>query len=90
MTKKQLIKATSIFVALFLVSIFNSSAETTKPNIIVFMADDMGIGDTSAYLDLELIPGTEPLTKTLSTPKIERFAKQGITFTDAHAPGSSC
>ena len=90
MTKKQLIKATSIFVALFLVSIFNSSAETTKPNIIVFMADDMGIGDTSAYLDLELIPGTEPLTKTLSTPKIERFAKEGITFTDAHAPASMC
>ena len=61
-----------------------------KPNIIIFMADDMGIGDTSAYLEINLMEGTEPLSKTVKTPHIEKFAKEGMIFTDAHAPASMC
>ena len=41
------------------------------------MADDMGIGDTSAYLEINLMEGTEPLSKTVKTPHIEKFAKEG-------------
>ena len=55
-----------------------------KPNIIIFMADDMGIGDTSAYLDINLMEGTKPLSKTVKTPHIEKFAMKGMIFTDAH------
>ena len=62
----------------------------TKPNIILFIADDMGIGDTDAYLNISLIKGSKPVGKTLKTPYIEKFAKQGIIFTDAHAPASMC
>ena len=62
----------------------------SKPNIILFMADDMGIGDTDAYLNISLIKGSKPVGKTLKTPNIEKFAKQGIIFTDAHAPASMC
>tara|TARA_Y100000588_G_scaffold313036_1_gene339969 strand:+ start:174 stop:2282 length:2109 start_codon:yes stop_codon:yes gene_type:complete len=54
------------------------------------MADDMGIGDTSAYLGINLMPNTKPIAKTLRTPNIERFGKQGMIFTDAHAPASMC
>ncbi len=54
------------------------------------MADDMGIGDTSAYLGVKLMPSAKPIAKTLKTPNIERFAKQGMIFTDAHAPASMC
>ena len=61
-----------------------------KPNIVFFMADDMGIGDTSAYLDVSLIKGSKPIGKTLKTPRLERFAKQGMIYTDAHAPASMC
>jgi arylsulfatase A-like enzyme len=61
-----------------------------KPNIVLFMADDMGLGDTSAYHNVSLIPGAKPIGKTLKTPNIEKFSKQGITFTDAHAPASMC
>ena len=50
----------------------------------------MGIGDTSAYLDINLMEGTEPISKTVKTPHIEKFAKQGMIFTDAHAPASMC
>jgi arylsulfatase A-like enzyme len=61
-----------------------------KPNIVLFMADDMGLGDSSAYQNKSLIAGSKPITKTLKTPNIEKFAKQGIIFTDAHAPASMC
>ena len=54
-----------------------------KPNIIIFMADDMGIGDTSAYLEINLMEGTKPISKTVKTPHIEKFAKEGMIFTDA-------
>ena len=63
-----------------------ASAQPSKPNVIIFMADDMGIGDTSAYLGINLMANTKPIAKTLKTPNIEMFAKQGMIFTDAHAP----
>ena len=66
------------------------SAPKTKPNILLFMADDMGLGDTSAYLDVSLIKGSKPITKTIKTPNFEKFAKQSMIFTDAHAPASMC
>ena len=61
-----------------------------KPNIIVMMADDMGVGDTSAYLGIRLSPKSEPIARTLRTPNLEAFAKQSVVFTDAHAPASMC
>ena len=42
-----------------------ASAQPNKPNVIIFMADDMGIGDTSAYLGIKLMPTTEAIAKTL-------------------------
>ena len=54
------------------------------------MADDMGIGDTSAYLKIKLMEGTKPISKTVKTPNIDKFAKEGMIFTDAHAPASMC
>jgi arylsulfatase A-like enzyme len=41
-----------------------ASAQPNKPNVIIFMADDMGIGDTSAYLGIKLMPTTEAIAKT--------------------------
>ena len=61
-----------------------------KPNILFFMADDMGIGDTSAYLNISLTEGSKPIEKTLLTPSLDKFAKQAMIFTDAHAPASMC
>ncbi len=61
-----------------------------KPNIVLVMADDMGIGDTSAYLGVRLMKHTAPISKTLKTPQLEAFSKQAMVFTDAHAPASMC
>lgn len=56
------------------------------PNIIVFMADDMGAGDTSAYQDWS----GNPDNAQLHTPAMDRLARMGVKFTDAHAPSSRC
>ncbi|MDG2222439.1 MAG: arylsulfatase [Rubripirellula sp.] len=61
-----------------------------KPNIIIMMADDMGIGDTSAYLGIRLNPDSPPIERTLRTPNLEKFARAGILFTDGYAPASMC
>lgn len=50
-----------------------------KPNIVFIMADDMGIGDLGCY-GAEKIP----------TPNMDRLAKEGMRFTDAHSSSAVC
>ena len=50
------------------------------------MADDMGMGDTSAYQNLT---GNSDQDQ-ISTPQMERLARLGVLFTDAHTPSSRC
>jgi len=57
-----------------------------KPNIIVFLADDMGAGDSSAYQDWA---GNSD-AQQLHTPAMEELSRRGIRFTDAHSPHSRC
>ncbi len=55
-------------------------AQPTPPRaILLFMADDLGYHDTSAY-GCEKIP----------CPNVERLAGQGLLFTDAHSTNSVC
>ncbi len=56
------------------------------PNIIIVLADDMGMGDTSAYMDWS---GNSPDVQ-LHTPAMEKLARMGVRFTDAHSPHSRC
>jgi arylsulfatase A-like enzyme len=57
-----------------------------KPNIILFIADDMGIGDMSAYQDFTGIPDDVQM----HTPVMDELAKEGMLFTDAHSPATLC
>ena len=57
-----------------------------RPNIILMMADDMGMGDTSAYQDFT---GNSDHDQ-IHTPAMERLARMGVRFTDAHTPASRC
>ncbi|MCF7567884.1 sulfatase [Sabulilitoribacter arenilitoris] len=54
---------------------------TTKPNIILFMVDDMGWQDTSVPFWKE----KTPLNNIYHTPNMERLAKQGMKFTQAYS-----
>lgn len=57
-----------------------------SPNVIIMMADDMGLGDTSAY---QKWTGNSNAVQ-VKTPAMERLANIGIRFTDAHSPSSRC
>lgn len=50
-----------------------------KPNLVFMMADDIGYGDLGCY----------GATK-VRTPNCDRLAKEGLRFTDAHAPAAVC
>ncbi|RME25592.1 MAG: hypothetical protein D6798_08595 [Deltaproteobacteria bacterium] len=58
-----------------------------RPNVVVFLVDDMGFADTSEpfWLDED---GTElrtDLNDRYRTPSLEAFADQGVKFTDTYA-----
>jgi arylsulfatase A-like enzyme len=50
-----------------------------RPNIVLIYADDLGFGDVSCNG-----------AKAGLTPNIDRLAKAGLNFTDAHAASATC
>lgn len=52
----------------------------SSPNVILIMADDLGIGDISP---------TNSQCK-IKTPHLQQMANEGLTFLDAHTPSSVC
>ena len=61
----------------FLPSAFTQTPD--KPNIVIIYADDLGYGDVSSYG-----------ATRVSTPNIDRLAKQGLRFTNAHCTSATC
>jgi len=57
-----------------------ADSKSSKPNVIVVLADDLGWSDTTLY-------GT---TKYYQTPNVERLAKRGMTFTRAYSASPLC
>ena len=54
--------------------------QTSKPNILLILADDLGYGDVGCY---------NPDSR-IRTPNLDRLASQGMRFTDAHSPCTVC
>ena len=50
------------------------------PNIVIILADDMGMGDIGAYNPTSKVP----------TPNLDTLADMGMRFTDAHSPSAVC
>lgn len=57
-----------------------ANAHGANPNIVFILADDLGYGDASPFNPQSKIP----------TPQLERLARGGMKFTDAHTPSSVC
>lgn len=68
------------------IAIETNETAITSPNIILFLADDMGLGDTSAYQDFT---GNSDADQ-IDTPNMERLARMGVRLSDAHTPASRC
>ena len=71
--------ANSVVAAVFAVAL-GQAMVAAKPNIVFVLADDMGFGDVQAL----------NARSKVSTPNLNRFAKQGMMFTDAHSPSAVC
>ena len=65
---------------LLLAGLAQVSHGAEKPNIVIVLVDDMGYGDPHCF---------NPQSK-IATPNIDRLAREGMRFTDAHAPGPLC
>lgn len=74
------------YVLIFLFPLLALGRVSAPPNVVLFMADDMGMGDTSAYQFFT--KNTDD--QQLKTPAMERLADMGMLFTDAHTPSSRC
>ena len=70
-------RACLFFVTMLLCS---GTLHADLPNVVIILADDMGYGDARCYNAKSKCP----------TPNIDRLAKQGMRFTDAHAAGAWC
>lgn len=57
-----------------------AAAELPLPNILLIVADDLGYGDVGCYNDQARI----------GTPHLDRLARDGMRFTDAHSPSTVC
>jgi arylsulfatase A len=55
------------------------AASATRPNIVLFLADDLGYGELGCYGNTAAI-----------TPNLDRFAAEGLRLTDCHSAGSVC
>lgn len=56
-----------------------SQKNTNRPNVVFIYVDDLGYGDLSSY----------GATK-IKTPHLDKLAKSGIRFTNAHATSATC
>ncbi|HOP75845.1 MAG TPA: arylsulfatase [Thermogutta sp.] len=56
-----------------------AAQEDSPPNIVFIYADDLGYGDIGCY-GATRIP----------TPNLDRLAKEGLLFRDAHSPAATC
>lgn len=54
--------------------------EPPKPNIIVILADDFGVGDIQAHYPNNKIP----------TPNLDKLVNEGMSFKDAHSSSAVC
>ena len=55
-----------------------------RPNVVVVLADDIGLGDISHYRRMH----SDQII--LETPNIDALASEGMVFTQAHSPAALC
>ncbi|MHC4638853.1 MAG: sulfatase-like hydrolase/transferase [Planctomycetota bacterium] len=57
-----------------------AQGRSKHPNIVVILADDLGYGDVKCF---------NPASK-IETPNLDKLAREGIRFTDAHSSSTVC
>ena len=55
------------------------AGDAARPNVVVFLADDLGYGELGCYGNRQAV-----------TPNLDRFATEGLRLTDCHSASSVC
>ncbi len=71
---------TFIIIAILYASANMVTAKDRPPNIVIFLADDLGYGDAARLNPDSKVP----------TPNMDRLADEGMLFRDAHSPSAVC
>jgi arylsulfatase A-like enzyme len=69
----------SVPLAISLLISLSTQVTAAQPNIVLIYADDLGYGDVSCNG-----------ANTGLTPNVDRLAKEGLNFTDAHTTSATC
>lgn len=77
--KHLLNKIALLFCCLVSLSLLGQSQKRDRPNVIYIYADDLGYGDLSSYG-----------ANKIKTPNVDRLAKEGLRFTNAHSTSGTC
>ena len=65
---------------MMVVTLITTTAQAAgRPNVVIIYGDDVGYGDVGAYG-----------AKKIPTPNIDKFAKEGLLFTDGHCSAATC
>ncbi len=70
---------TGCVVALLALVGLHASAQVPRPNIVMFIMDDLGYGDIGSYG-----------VRDAKTPNIDRLAREGVKLTDFYANHANC
>jgi arylsulfatase A-like enzyme len=69
----------AICVALVAAPLARADGPAKRPNVVIILADDLGYGDVGCYG-----------AKSVKTTNVDRVAREGLRFTDAHTSASTC
>lgn len=72
-------KSTVVALTILLALAASHATAQSRPNVVLIYADDLGYGDVSAYG-----------ARRLKTPNIDRLAREGVRFRDAHSAAATC
>jgi len=78
-SRRMFLKSIGLSAAARLVPARLSAMERKLPNVVLIYADDLGYGDVGCY-------GAQKV----STPNIDRVAREGVRFTNAHSASATC
>jgi len=77
-----------LILALWAIQCQQSTYKLVKPNIVIFLADDLGYNDISSYRnDHANLTEQQP---TCQTPFVDRLAAEGMRFTSFYAGAAVC
>lgn len=71
---------TAILATTLLLTAFSQHAQVPPPNIVIFLADDYGVGNIQAHFPNNKLP----------SPHLDRFSAQSMRFTNAHSGSAVC